>query len=151
MTSSSTANQTGGALWRRWENLSKPRKPINPAVQTRWVDILLEAERVPTAHNVAASAGTWLLLAGYLVFPGTFTSLREAAWIHDLEGMGRSGVLMHRAVQNVPLLGLGAVSCVAGTGSCGLLWWRWRSNLLWPTEHIFLYVRTPGQTGPLVG
>lgn len=97
---------------------------------------------------MAAAAGTWLLLAGYLVFPGTFTSLRESAWIHDLEGMGRSGVMMHRAVQNVPLLGLGAVSCAVGTGSCGLLWWRWRSNLLWPTEHIFLYVRTPDRLAP---
>ncbi|KAL2825238.1 hypothetical protein BJY01DRAFT_241587 [Aspergillus pseudoustus] len=130
MGSSPTARNGRSAFWAGWKDrLSQPRRPINPAIQTCWVEILLETEQVPVAHNMAASASTWLLLAGYLVFPGTFTSMRESRWLDGIENLGTSRVLVYRAVYNIPLLGLAAASC----------WW-WRTNLLWPSEQIFLPV-----------
>lgn len=61
----------------------------------------LEYAHIPTQklHNMAASFATWILLAGFVLFPGTFTSLQEAQG----EGLGGAGSAILEAVQHVPL------------------------------------------------
>ncbi|KAF9882875.1 hypothetical protein FE257_004932 [Aspergillus nanangensis] len=95
------------AIWPRWkERLSEPSPTakLNPAIQSQYVDILLEMEQIPLVYNMAASICTWLVLAGFLIFPGTFTTLRESSFIEDTAG----GVI-YRAVQHIPLLSIAAI------------------------------------------
>ena len=57
---------------------SRPDLVRKPSVQTRYVDMLLHLDTIPRLDNILASLFTWLLLAGYLVFPATFISLSES-------------------------------------------------------------------------
>ena len=53
--------------------------PVMPAgyTHTRYVDMLLALDDIPEMSNIMASFFTWILLAGFLLFPGTFTSLQQ--------------------------------------------------------------------------
>lgn len=46
-----------------------------------------------------ASFFTWILLAGFVLFPGTFTSLQEA----NGEGLGRVGGAILGSISHLPL------------------------------------------------
>ncbi|OJJ65508.1 hypothetical protein ASPBRDRAFT_139881 [Aspergillus brasiliensis CBS 101740] len=134
--------------WRRWlDHLSESPSSTNPAIQSRYVDMLLETERIPILHNLIASSCTWLLLAGFLVFPGTFSTLQDTALADGLKGRRRDNGVISDAIQNPPLLGIAVASCALGTAGCGWLWWRWRSNLIWPTRQIFLPTLVHSVTG----
>ncbi|KAB8255442.1 hypothetical protein BDV32DRAFT_142071 [Aspergillus pseudonomiae] len=118
--------------------LSIPPPVTNQAVHSRYVEMLLETERIPLLHNLIASVSTWLLLAGYLVFPGTFVTLRESHLVAQMAGKSEAATLMTHAINNPPLLALATISCTLGTVGCGWLWWRWRTNYIWPPQRIFL-------------
>jgi len=47
-------------------------------------------------HNILAALFSWLTLAGYVVIPGTFTSLRDSEKL----GNSESGRVVQNAVQN---------------------------------------------------
>ena len=51
--------------------------------------------------NMLASLFTWLLLAGFVVLPVTFASLRSSRTVNDI---GKAGKLVIRIVQNMPFL-----------------------------------------------
>jgi hypothetical protein len=53
------------------------RPPINGGAHlgTEYTHMLLALDAVPFWHNAAASAATWILLAGFVVLPGTFSTL----------------------------------------------------------------------------
>lgn len=80
----------------------KPRPPLesNPSqANTRYMNMLLALDDIPQLHNIMAGFFTWILLAGFVLFPGTFTSLQEA----NGEGLGSAGVAILGAVQHLPL------------------------------------------------
>lgn len=111
------------------------------------MEMLLHLDKIPRLHNILAALFGWLLLAGFIVFPGTFTSIRDLSDDPELAAKSptASAVLSH--VQNVPLLVIAAISC--GIGAAGLLWlsFRWRSNYVWLLNRIYL----PGATNALAG
>ncbi|OJJ29548.1 hypothetical protein ASPWEDRAFT_122515 [Aspergillus wentii DTO 134E9] len=133
------ACSTVRTTWRSWTaSVWKGRPPANSIIQSRYNDMLLEQENVPWFHNILASGFAWILLAGYLVFPGTFTSLRDSEALQAMASQNKVGSAVYYSVQNMPLLGLAATCCiVGGTGSIWL-WWQWRTNYLWPTQHLFM-------------
>lgn len=45
--------------------------------RTRYIDMLLGLDQVSPLHNILASLFVWILLAGYIVFPATFTKLQS--------------------------------------------------------------------------
>jgi len=104
------------------------------SVQTRYMNMLLDLDTIPRLHNILASFFTWILLAGFIIFPGTFTSLSALADDPDLAPA--SSILSK--VKHVPLLYIAAFS--SGIGALGMiwLWWRWRSNFVWLLNRIFL-------------
>lgn len=55
---------------------------------TRYVNMLLALDDIPNYWNLLASFFTWILLAGFLLFPGTFTSWRE----EQAQAAGAGGV-----------------------------------------------------------
>ncbi|KAG9078672.1 hypothetical protein FRC06_008246 [Ceratobasidium sp. 370] len=84
----------------------------NPSANTRYMNMLLELDAVPKIHNMLASFFTLILLAGFIIFPGTFTSIQGL----DVDDPSRSGAekwILGR-VKNVPLLVIAGTCCVIG-------------------------------------
>ncbi|ROV88044.1 hypothetical protein VMCG_10403 [Cytospora schulzeri] len=123
-----------------------PQRPTNTfkRLNTRYMEMLLSLDKVPRIHNILASFFGWLVLAGFVVFPGTFTSIKDLSE-HPGLAAEASSILDH--VQNIPLLIVAAVCC--GIGAIGLLWlvFHWRRNYVWLLNRIFL----PGATNALAG
>ncbi|KAF8664203.1 hypothetical protein AX16_000766 [Volvariella volvacea WC 439] len=105
----------------------------NP-VQTKYEAMLLALDDIPIFHTILAGFFTWILLAGFLLFPGTFTNLQRAR--------ATSGSDIERrvldAIAHVPLFVI-AWLCT-GIGAAGMiwLWWRWMNNYIWITNKIFI-------------
>ena len=64
--------------------------------QTRYVNMLLALDDISPLFNILASFFTWILLAGFLLFPGTF-----ASWQDEPAGTPQSDIL--NVVNNVSL------------------------------------------------
>ena len=45
-------------------------------MDTQYVNMLLAMDDIPTTHNLLAAFFNWIYLAGFVLFPGTFTSLK---------------------------------------------------------------------------
>lgn len=95
-------------------------------VQTRYLIMLEECDqRIPLSHTCMAAVSQWTLLAGYLVVPGTFTSLQRS---HTLVNASTPVV---RAIQNPPLLAISCICFLSGAATMSWLAWRWRFNYVW--------------------
>jgi hypothetical protein len=107
----------------------------NTPPQSRYMRMFLELDTVPWLQNILASLSTWLLLAGYTVFPGTFTSIRNS---QALENAGRTGKIIVKTFQNLPLLVVAALFCA--TGASGMSWfgWKWQDNYMLLLNKIIL-------------
>jgi hypothetical protein len=103
-----------------------------PRHQTEYLRMLIEYDNLPLGSSLLALFFTWILLAGYLVFPGTFTS------INHFSGESAPKTLLVLAVRNLPLLWTAAVCC--GIGACGIvwLWWKLRANYFYTMNRLFL-------------
>jgi len=97
--------------------------------------MLVELDQIPWPHNILASFFTWLLLAGFMVLPGTFASISNSK---ALEDAGRVGKTVLKAVQNVPLLFVAAICCFSAVAGLCYLGWTWRTNYIWLVNRIFL-------------
>jgi hypothetical protein len=105
-----------------------------PPMQTPYMVMSLQANEIPTRCNILAALFSWLILTGYVVFPGTFTSLKNS---HTL-GNSKGGKIVQDTIQNVPLLPLAVLCCVAGISGTYWLWWTWWKNYVWLVEQVFL-------------
>lgn len=116
------------------------RPPLPQRTSTahsQYVSMLLEQDEIPRLHNILAAFFVWLLLAGFLVFPGTFSSFTESvADSNDLDEDATDAIL--DTVRNVPLVYVGAVAC--GISAAGMLWlvWAHRTNYVWLLNRLFL-------------
>ncbi|ROV89375.1 hypothetical protein VSDG_08650 [Cytospora chrysosperma] len=123
-----------------------PQRPTGGfnRLNTRYMEMLLSLDNIPRIHNILASFFGWLVLAGFVVFPGTFTSIED---LSDHPGLDPEAGHILDHVQNIPLLIVAAVCC--GIGAIGLLYlvFRWRRNYVWLLNRIFL----PGATNALAG
>lgn len=106
------------------------------SVQTRYMDMLLSLDTIPRLHNILASFFTWLLLAGFLVFPGTFTSIASLGNDPNIHSQTAAKIL--RSVKHVQLLVVAGVCSGFGAGGMICLYWRWRQNFVWLLNKIFL-------------
>ncbi|KAI9048424.1 hypothetical protein LZ554_007260 [Drepanopeziza brunnea f. sp. 'monogermtubi'] len=112
------------------------------SAQTRYMTMLLALDTIPRLHNILAAFFTWILLAGFVIFPGTFTSLRS---LEDTSNEAAAAIV--KTVKNIPLLVIAGTCC--GVGALGMLWlwWKWRDNYVWLLNRIFL----PGCLNSLAG
>ncbi|RDB26836.1 hypothetical protein Hypma_005368 [Hypsizygus marmoreus] len=136
MTPRGTANQT---------QEHRPDLPLSGPSQTdtKYVNMLLALDSIPRLHNMMASFFTWILLAGFVLFPGTFTSLQNAQ--ADISSEFGRHVL--NAVTHVPLFVIAFICCGIGAVGMVYLWWRWMYNYVWLVNRIFL----PGLLNSLAG
>jgi hypothetical protein len=106
------------------------------SAQAPYVRMLLELDQIPTFHNILAGFFTWILLAGYVVLPGTFKSLIGTAAARFASEIGTEGSAM-KVVQN-PLFWIAAICCTIG--ACGMiwLWYAWKRNYVWVINRLFM-------------
>ena len=57
-----------------------PRPPLVrvPTTETKYMQMLLHLDRIPRIYNFLAGVFTWILLASFLIIPGTFTSFKDS-------------------------------------------------------------------------
>jgi len=127
---------------------SRPERPHMPRpspsqINTTYMNMLLALDSIPRLYNILASLFTWILLAGFLLFPGTFTSLRN----NREELTNEVGRLVLDVVVHVPLFTIGFVCSGIGAAGMCYLWWRWMHNYVWLVNRIFL----PGLLNSLAG
>jgi hypothetical protein len=117
-----------------------------PSTQTQYMDMLLHLDQIPRLHNILAAAFTWILLAGFLVIPGTFTSFKNSdAFKNSNNNDALEQKILH-SVANIGLLWVSGVCCVTGLLGCCWLWFVWRKNYIWLINRIFLYDQFPLQS-----
>ncbi|KAF7534690.1 hypothetical protein G7054_g6036 [Neopestalotiopsis clavispora] len=118
----------------------------NTSYQTRYVEMLLGLDTIPRMHNIYASFFLWVQLAGYVVFPGTFTSLQDLSEDPEVQANAAASAIVDH-VKNLPLLIVAAVACFIG--SAGMVWLmiKWRRNYIWLLNRLLL----PGATNALAG
>jgi hypothetical protein len=101
------------------------RSGLGLELQTRYTKMLIEVDRIPLIHTVLAAFFQWLLLAGYLVVPGTFTSLESS------NTLNHSSSVVIRTIQNPPLVAISCVFLVIGASGMSWLAWIRRNNYIW--------------------
>jgi len=69
----STSSPTSQLLQQQQQ---EQRQQKHSQMDTEYVNMLLALDDIPTAHNLLAAFFNWIYLAGFVLFPGTFTSLK---------------------------------------------------------------------------
>lgn len=117
------------------------------SVQTRYMNMLLDLDTIPRMHNIYASFFSWILLAGFVIFPATFTSVSARISDDNIANNPQVQALLKLSTSHEWLLYIASFS--SGIGAAGMvwLWWRWRANFVWLLNRIFL----PGCLNSLAG
>ncbi|KAJ5267268.1 hypothetical protein N7478_010076 [Penicillium angulare] len=74
--------------------------------ETAYANMLRDEAQMEMRYNIAVSAANWALLAGYLVIPGTFTSLQNSSQIEETLSGNKAGQAVLNTIQNPPLLAI---------------------------------------------
>ncbi|KAH7915554.1 hypothetical protein BJ138DRAFT_1141585 [Hygrophoropsis aurantiaca] len=127
------------------KDIHRTQRPTLPAssssqTQTRYVNMLLALDDIPTYFNMLASFFTWILLAGFILFPGTFANLQQQQ-LADTEAQ------ILNVVTEVPLYIIAWICTGIGAAGMVWLWWRWMNNYVWVVNRIFV----PGLLNSLAG
>ncbi|KAI9146669.1 hypothetical protein HJFPF1_13574 [Paramyrothecium foliicola] len=121
-----------------FRNLKPENQPEDPAIedikQGRWLsrydEMILEIDKNISPHYfLTVGFFSWLLLAGFLVSPSTYASVKESSTLD-------SSVM--NAVRNVPLLYIASFACLFATAGLGWLWWRWGHNYVWVNRYVIV-------------
>ncbi|GAO19767.1 uncharacterized protein UV8b_04827 [Ustilaginoidea virens] len=127
-------------------SVAREIKPLQrtDSTHSRYVQMLLDVDDIPLSHSLLASFFAWLLLAGFLVLPGTFITLQRS-----VEGRhpdpAADGIL--KGVANIPLLVTAAVACAVSFVGMGVLALRHRDNYVWLLNKLVM----PGVANCLAG
>lgn len=89
-------------------------------------------------YNLCANAANWVLLAGYVIVPGTFTSLRQSKEVQEVLQKNAPGRAVLQTVQNPPLLAIAFLFLVVGGMVLGRLWVKFGGSYPWLINKIFL-------------
>ncbi|KAI9890595.1 MAG: hypothetical protein M1814_003793 [Vezdaea aestivalis] len=81
--------------------------------RTKYINLLIEWNSIPFMYNAFAGLFTSIILAAYVVLPGTFTSLRNSKAIENATGEDRAKSAVLDTVRNVPLLGIASPSKIS--------------------------------------
>ena len=100
--------------------------------------MLLGLDTVPRSHNLLASFSTWILLAGFIVVPGTFVSIEESKAVQEGAKSSKVTHAVLDTVKHASLMWVAGLCCAVGGAGMVWLWWRWRHNYVWVINKIFL-------------
>jgi hypothetical protein len=117
------------------------------AAQTPYMTMLLSLDRIPRLHNILVAVFVWVLLAGFVVIPGSFTSAKrkqegETVQIPIGGGSGGDGsgggAKLALTPANTAAMVVGFVCIVAGTFGSAWLALRWRRNYIWLLNKLYM-------------
>lgn len=125
----------------------KPLKRTD-TMHSRYVQMLLDVDAIPLLHSVLASFFVWLLLAGFLVFPGTFTTIQKSIESKHPEEWGdQTTEKILKSVKNIPLLVIAAIACAVSLVGMAVLALRHLDNYVWMLNKLIV----PGVANCLAG
>jgi hypothetical protein len=93
-------------------------------------DMVYEEYCIPFKYKLSATGSLWFLLFGFVLFSGTFTTIK----------LNTAEEVLISKFENIPMFVLGILFC--GGSSCALIYlsWKYRRNSIWLVERILLYV-----------
>ena len=104
-----------------------------------YANLLLSLDKIPRAHHILASVFVWVLLAGFVVIPGSFTSAKRKQDGDTVQvpvgGAGGSKLALTPA--NTAAMVVGLLCIVAGTFGSAWLALRWRRNYIWLLNKLY--------------
>lgn len=106
------------------------------SMQTRYDQMLLD--EVPWYLNLLSELAHWALLAGYLVIPGTFTSLQKSDTLEKDLGKTEAGKAILNTIQNPPLVAIAVFLFSLGILLTAWLFWKRKSNYIWLVNRLFM-------------
>ncbi|KAF7177422.1 hypothetical protein CNMCM7691_005627 [Aspergillus felis] len=118
--------------------LDLPRSDTSLTMETEYVRMLLELQDIHWFYNSVASLAAWMLLAGYLVIPGTFTSLQRSDSLTNEVAQNDAGKAILKTIQNPPLVAIALTLLGIGAAIMSFLFYRWRRNYLWLINRLFI-------------
>jgi hypothetical protein len=77
----------------------------NNETPTPYIEMYTQANKVPSIYNILAVLFSWLTLAGFVMLPGTFISLKYSITLNN----SKSGKIIQKTVQNIlflPIVGV---------------------------------------------
>jgi hypothetical protein len=121
--------------------LGLSRSDTSLTIETEYVRMLLELQDIHWLYNFMASLAAWMLLAGYLVIPGTFTSLQKSDSLTNKVAQNDAEKAILNTIQNPPLVAIAWALLGIGAAIMSFLFYRWRRNYLWLINRLFMYVQ----------
>jgi uncharacterized membrane protein YqhA len=105
-----------------------------------YTNMLIEANQRWIILNIWAGISTWLLLAAFVIIPGTFTSFRESTLFQNVDQKDTVMLLKEilQSVAHVGLLWVAGLFYIIGLFGYSWLWWIWRRNYIWLNNRLFL-------------
>lgn len=125
-------------------------KPLkrSDTMHSRYVQMLLDQDNIPLIHTVLASFFVWLLLAGFLVFPGTFTTIQHSIEDkHTEDWSDKTADKILKGVKNIPLVVIAAIACGISVVGMVILAMRHIDNYVWLLNKLLI----PGIANCLAG
>ncbi|CAF3656550.1 unnamed protein product [Fusarium graminearum] len=100
---------------------------------TTYTTMIVQTHESMTGYKLAAAFLNWLSLAGFVLLPGTFTSLNQAIVVET-----QAGREMQKAVQNTPLIAISVICCFVSGAGIGHVIWKCQHNPVWLVDRIFM-------------
>ena len=106
-----------------------------------YANLLLSLDKIPRAHNILISVFVWVLLAGFVIIPGSFTSTKRKQDGETVQipvgGGSASGSKLALTPANTAAMVVGLLCIVAGTFGSAWLALRWRRNYIWLLNKLY--------------
>lgn len=126
--------------------------------QTPYLNMIMSLDRIPRLHNILAVVFVWLLLLGFVLFPGSFTRTERQPSVSSEQPPNNNNegttIRVGQITVNVPLslaqrVALVLASVFILTGVFGTAWLalRWRRNYIWLLNKLYLPLILNGLTG----
>jgi hypothetical protein len=95
-----------------------------------YIKMLVDYDNISFKFKLSATCSLWLLLSGFVLFSGTFTTFK----------LNPAEEILISKIENIPMLVFGSLFC--GISSIALIYLslRWKDNSIWLVERILLYV-----------
>ncbi|ROV87173.1 hypothetical protein VMCG_10662 [Cytospora schulzeri] len=127
-----------------------PAAPPRPALlhqrgaasfQTRYLNMLLNLDKIPRAHNILANLFAWMVLVAFVIAPGNFTGPDESLKLSEKDRVSSTPLATTTTLKKIPSIPLLAI-CSASFffGVLGMLWLAvyWRRNYIWLMNRVYL-------------
>ncbi|KAK3945906.1 hypothetical protein QBC46DRAFT_360027 [Diplogelasinospora grovesii] len=125
------------------EGTSPPAVQDGPQRRTQYMAMLLSLDKIPRLHNILVSCFTWILLAGFVVIPGSFNSLRRLEATTQGEvvpGSPAVNAILGSVAADVSVTVVGFAFMLVGLAGACWLGWRWRRNYVWLLNKLYMPV-----------